>query len=244
MHFIICHAANRPSWLFSNLLHHKNVKPEDNKTIAISNGKVAAITYHAVKKDKSHKLVNFTTNFPQLLNTDSGIGKKPPVVTTYNKHKGYVDLLASQMGTYKFAHRTKRLWKHKFIVLLFLMVHNSFKLWHFSAANLEAQGKQTMAVFLDLLVDQMRHPAAMSVQPLRPDSTAIYLHRAAAFGKNSQGRSERHRCFLCGSKTAYGCRQCSADKNSLVLICQTSTCWLRQHIPNFDQVCTQLLTEK
>lgn len=101
--FIISHAANRPTWLFSDLLHTPIHRPRAHDWVSIGNGKVVAVTYAAKKVNRPVKLVNFTTNLPGLTVAAASDGK-PSIVEEYNKHKGYVDCLKAEFNEYYIRH--------------------------------------------------------------------------------------------------------------------------------------------
>jgi hypothetical protein len=101
--FIISHASNRPSWLFSDLLHAKGTRPQAHHWTCIGNGTVVAMTYGAKHKKKPVKMVNFTTNLPGLTGASED-PKKLAIVQQYNMHKGYVDQLKAQFNEYSLRH--------------------------------------------------------------------------------------------------------------------------------------------
>jgi hypothetical protein len=220
-HFIICHAANRPAWLFSGTLHNKDHKPAEGKTVMVSNGKVMAVTWNAPQKNKPSKLVNFTTNMPGLLGASAVRHKAPVLADVYNKQKCYVDLLKSSFNKFALQHRTTRLWKHKFIAILFLMVHNGYVIWRALQAD---SSKATKADFIYNLMLGLASPdERRASRLLTPPSDALsaLLHVRTRCPK-------RGTCYVCKTARVHTyCMQCPAKP----ALCTEHDCFLVYHFP-------------
>ena len=153
-HFIICHTANRPSWLFANELHHLNVA---EGWVFSGNGAINAIMW-AAPQVTGYKLINFTTNIPGLCDPDPVDQEKPAVANVYNQHKYYVDLLVVRFAHYELPHCTHYIWRHKLMVIIFLAMHNVSLIWHTAVRTNEECAKRLKKTFIGELVRRLARP--------------------------------------------------------------------------------------
>lgn len=230
--FIISHAANRPAWLFSNLLHRIDVRPEAEHWVSIGNGEVIAVTYAAKKKDRPIKLVNFTTNLCGLT-VRSAASNKPAIVEAYNKHKSYVDQVKASFNQYSLRHRCKRLWKHKFFVLFFLAVHNAYTLWRDSSPAREGSTSRTKLAFLKTVIPSLRDEAASRRVAIPGPFLTLVTHTLVKVDR-------QQRCSVpgCHGRTTFGCAKCNPSVGP-VPVCSKPRCWnllhcriLAKHFPD------------
>ncbi len=222
-HFLISHATNRPGWLFGNMLHIPVFKLKKHTWRTLSSPRVTAIAFGAAKKAGPMKKVNFTTDMPGLGDPDPSDAQRPRAVPVYNAHKGYVDSLKSIFNTYALSHRTLRLWKHQFIVVLFLKLHNAYRLWYHSAVDDDERKKRPLISFIEQLALGLR-----SVRPLpHPLGTAEW---ATALWHEYQQFGERGRCRICSARVKVGCAVCQ------VYLCVAKDCFRLFHFRRLPEL--------
>lgn len=214
-HFIISCAANRPSWLFAQHLHHFDIPI--NSVATVHNNSMIAITYQSKKarkaatKEKKGKKVNFLTNVANLLNqnitaehtgndrTHSHQTKKPKLIILYNQYHGYCDQLKSIITQFDHEHRCSRRERHKFFAIMRLIIHNTYLLMTSNTSDTQ----YTRHRFLNDLVKQLKTaakpPAPTPLAP-KPDLSKHILR--------SHGRAERGACVVCGKRVVMVCAGC------------------------------------
>ena len=221
-HFIICHAANRPSWLFANGLHRLNVA---EGWAFCGNGAINAITW-AAPQVNGYKLVNFTTNIPGLRDPDPVDQEKPAVANVYNQHKYYVDLLAARFAHYELPHRTRYIWRHKLMVIIFLAMHNASLIWHASARTDEERAKRSKKTFIRELIRELARPD-LSLHP-RPSPNIL-----CAVTHERGKREPRGWCKQCHAcKHTMRCLTCANQPH----LCLDTDCFARWHIRNLREL--------
>jgi len=114
--FILCCRSDRPSALFTNVLH-KNLKKDEWNYLLIDS-KIFALSY------SDRKICNFLSNI-------YGVGNQnpPEIVQKYNKYKGSMDQADAHWNRYLIRNRTDKWTKATFFAFMKMALVNSWILY-------------------------------------------------------------------------------------------------------------------